>query len=213
MNNAVFGKTMENVRNRVDVRMATSKKQINNMARKTNYQSFNIISENLTSVRMRRSGVMLDKPIYLGDAILDLSKIVMYDVLYNYAKPTWSDKVKLIMTDTDSLFIHIETHDVDVDILKRGDHLKYFEHSNYKEDHPMYFCDNKMELGFMKNETGEKEISDACAIRAKMYAFRMSDGSEEKKAKVSEDMSWRVGLSSTTTSTAWRIREKGTWWK
>jgi hypothetical protein len=77
MNNAAFGKTMENVRNRVDVRMATSKKQINNLARKTNYQSFNIISENLTSVRMRRSAVMLDKSIYLGAAILDLSKIVM----------------------------------------------------------------------------------------------------------------------------------------
>ena len=183
MNNAVFGKTMENVRNRVDVRMATSKKQINNLARKTNYQSFNIISENLTSVRMRRSVVMLDKPIYLGAAILDLSKIVMYDFWYSYAKPTWSDKVKLIMTDTDSLFVHIETDDVDADILKRGDHLKYFDHSNYKEDHPMYFSDNKMKLGFMKNETGGKEISDACAIRAKMYAFRMSDGSEEKKAK------------------------------
>jgi hypothetical protein len=178
MNNAVFGKTMENVRNRVDLRMATSKKQINNLARKTNYQSFNIISENLTSVRMRRSVVMLDKPIYLGAVILDLSKIVMYDFWYNYIKPTWGDRVKLIMTDTDSLFVHIETDDVDVDILKRGDHLKYFDHSNYKED-----CDNKMELGFMKNETGGKEISDACAIRAKMYAFRMSDGSDEKKTK------------------------------
>jgi hypothetical protein len=137
MNNAVFGKTMENVRNRVDVRMATSKKQINNLSRKTNYQSFNIISENLTSVRMRRSVVMLDKPIYLGAAILDLSKIVMYDFWYNYAKPTWSDRVRLIMTDTDSLFVHIETDDVDADILKRGDHLKYFDHSNYKEDHPI----------------------------------------------------------------------------
>jgi hypothetical protein len=129
MNNAVFGKTMENVRNRVDVPMATSKKQINNLASKTNYQSFNIISENLTSVTMRRSIVMLDKPIYLGAAILDLSKIVMYDFWYNYIKPTWGDRVKLIMTDTDSLFVHIETDDVDVDILKRGDHLKYFDHS------------------------------------------------------------------------------------
>jgi hypothetical protein len=82
MNNAVFGKTMENVRNRVDVRMATSKKQINNLARKTNYQSFNIISENLTSVRMK-----LDKPIYLGATILDLSKVEIYDFWYNYANP------------------------------------------------------------------------------------------------------------------------------
>ena len=106
MNNAVFCNTMENVRNRVDVWMATSKKQINNLARKTNYQSFNIISENLTSVRMRRSIVMLDKPIYLGAAILDLSKIVMYDFWYNYIKSTWGDRVKLIMTDTDSLFVY-----------------------------------------------------------------------------------------------------------
>ena len=183
MNNAVFGKTMENVRNRVDVRMATSKKQINNLARKTNYQSFNIISENLTSVRMKRSVVMLDKPIYLGAAILDLSKIEIYDFWYNYAKPTWDNKVRLVMTDTDSLFVHIRTDYVDADILKRGDHLKYFDHSNYDENHPMYFSNNKMKLGFMKNETGGEEISDACAIRAKMYAFRMSDGSEKKKAK------------------------------
>jgi hypothetical protein len=93
------------------------------------------------------------------------------------------DKVRLIMTDTDSLFVHIRTDDVDADILKSGDRLKYFDHSNYDENHPMYFSDNKMKLGFMKNETGGEEISDACAIRAKMYAFRMSDGSEKKKAK------------------------------
>ncbi|CAB4037629.1 Hypothetical predicted protein [Paramuricea clavata] len=80
---------------------------------------------------------MLDKPNYLGAAILDLSKILMYDFWYNYAKPTWGDRVRLIMTDTDSLFVGIETDDVDADVLKRGDHLKYFDHSNYKEDHPM----------------------------------------------------------------------------
>ena len=192
MNNAVFGKTMENVRNRVDVRMATSKKQINNLARKTNYQSFNIISENLTSVRMKRSVAMLDKPIYLGATILDLSKVEIYDFWYNYAKPTWDDKVRLVMTDTDSLFVHIRTDDVDADILKKGDHLKYFDHSNYDEDHPMYFSDNKMKLGFMKNETGGEEISDACAIRAKMYAFRMSDGSEKKNLNLNLLIKYRL---------------------
>jgi hypothetical protein len=132
---------------------------------------------------MRRSVALLDKPIYLGAAILDLSKIVMYEFWYNYVKPTWGSKVRLVMTDTDSLFVHIETEDVDADLFKRGDHLEYFDHSNYNEDRPMYFHDNKMELGFMKNETGGKEISDACAIRAKMYAYRMCNGSEEKKAK------------------------------
>jgi hypothetical protein len=112
-----------------------------------------------------------------------LSKVEIYDFWYNYTKHTWDDKIKLVMTDTDSLFVHIRTGDVDADILKRGDHLKYFDHSNYNENHPMYFPDNKMKLGFMKNETGGEEISDACAIRAKMYAFRMSDGLEKKKAK------------------------------
>jgi hypothetical protein len=104
MNNAVFGKTMENVRNRVDIRLATSEKQHNNLAKKTNYQSTTIFSENLSSARMKRTVVKLDKPIYLGAAISDLSMIVMYDLWYNYAKPTLGDKVRLVMTDTDSLF-------------------------------------------------------------------------------------------------------------
>ncbi len=109
MNNGIFGKTMENVRNRVNIRLVTSKHIANKLAIKPNFDKSTIFCENLIAVHMKKTQLKLDKPIYLGASILDNSKTLMYDFHYDYVKKNYGPKSKLLFTDTDSLCYEIET--------------------------------------------------------------------------------------------------------
>ena len=100
MNNSVFGKTLENIRNRVDIRFVSSDKVAQKLATKTNYDRCTIFDENLIAVHMKKTKLYFNKPVYLCMSILDLSKSLMYDFHYNCIK--YSDKAKLLFTDTDS---------------------------------------------------------------------------------------------------------------
>ena len=102
MNNSVFGKTMENIRNRVDVKLVNTKEKLRKLAAKPNFKGRKIFNENLVSVHMKKTSLTMNKPIYLGMCILDLSKTIMYDFHYNYIKLKYGDKAKLLFTDTDS---------------------------------------------------------------------------------------------------------------
>ena len=103
MNNSVFGKTMENIRNRVDIRLVNSEKKEKKLAAKPNFKHCNIFDENLVAIHMKKTKLVFNKPVYLGICILDLSKMLMYDFHYNYIKNKFSEKAKLLFTDTDSL--------------------------------------------------------------------------------------------------------------
>ena len=116
MNNSVFGKTMENIRNRVNVKLVNSKEKARKLIAKPNCRSCKIFSENLISVHMKKTSLIMNKPVYLGACILDLSKTIMYDFHYKYIKPMYKDKAKLLFTDTDSLMYEIETEDFYKDI-------------------------------------------------------------------------------------------------
>ena len=96
MNNAVFGKTMENVRNHRDIRIVTTNKQRNKLVSEPNYHTTKRISENLLIIEMKKTEVKMNKPIYLGMSILDTSKTLMYEFWYNYIKPKNGDKAKLL---------------------------------------------------------------------------------------------------------------------
>ena len=102
MNNSVFGKTVENIKNRVDIRLITSDKVAQKLAGKPNYDCGTIFDENLIAVHMKKTKLYFNKPVYLGMSILDLSKSLMYDFRYNYIKTKYGDKAKLLFTDTDS---------------------------------------------------------------------------------------------------------------
>jgi hypothetical protein len=128
MNNSVFGKTIENVRNRVDIRLVNNVKKWNKLAKKHNFESATIFSEHLVAIHMRRTSVKLIKPIYLGMSILDISKTLMHDFHYNYIKPKYGDDAKLLFTDTDSLCYEINTEDFFKDIS--GDVYEMFDTSN-----------------------------------------------------------------------------------
>ena len=111
MNNSVFGKTMENIRNHRDIKIVTTNKQRNKLASEPNYHTTKNISKNLLIIKMKKTEVKMNKPIYLGQAILDISKILMYEFWYDYIKPKYGDKARLCYMDTDSLIIYIETED------------------------------------------------------------------------------------------------------
>ena len=171
MNNSVFGKTMENVRNRVNVKLVTNEKALNKLVKKPNYKRVSEFHENLVAVHMEKTTVELDKPIYLGMSILDLSKTLMYKFHYNHIKPKWGDDVELLFTDTDSLCYEIQTDDVYKDISKDVD--EWYDTSNYDKNHPsgLYSSKNKKVIGFYKDECGGKFISEFVGLKAKSYSI------------------------------------------
>ena len=134
-------------------------------------------------MEMKKVEVKMNKPIYLVQAILDISRILMYEFWYNYIKPKYGDKARLCYMDTDSFVIHIKTEDFHKDIPK--DVKNWFDTSNYdkKDERPLPIGKNKKVLGLYKDELGGKIMTEFCALRAKAYAYLMEDGSEHKKAK------------------------------
>ena len=183
MNNSVFGKTMENIRNRVNVKLVNTENKARKLIAKPNYRSSKIFSENLISVHMKKTSLLMNKPVYLGACILDLSKTIMYDFHYNYIKPMYGDKAKLLFTDTDSLMYEIETEDFYKDISK--DVKNRFDTSDYPENHPSGIPTgiNKKVLGMFKDEAGGKIIKEFVGLRAKLYSYKMQEGEESKKCK------------------------------
>ena len=125
----------------------------------------------------------MNNPIYLGQAILDPSKTLMYEFWYNYIKPMYSDKAKVCYTDTDSLVIHIKAEDFYKDIA--SDVEKWFDTSNgnKKDNRPLPIGKNKKVIGMFKDELGGKIMIEFCALRAKTYAYKLDDDTEHKKAK------------------------------
>ena len=184
MNNSVFGKTMENIRNRVDIRLVTNERDAKKLISRPNFQGRTIFDENLVAIHMKKTKLVFDKPTYLGMSILDLSKTLMYDFHYEYIKPKYAKgHAKLLFTDTDSLMYEIETDDFYKDILLDVHDL--FDTSNYPPNHPSGIPTgvNKKVIGMFKDEAGGKQITEFVGLRAKLYSFRMNDEVEEKKCK------------------------------
>ena len=116
MNNADFGKTMENIRKHRDIKLVTSEKRRSILVSEPNYHASKHISEDLMIIEMKKVMVNMKKPIYLGQAILDISKTLMYEFWYDYIKPKYEDKVRLCYMDTHSFVINIKTEDFYKDI-------------------------------------------------------------------------------------------------
>ena len=183
MNNSVFGKTMENVRDRSKIRIVNGQEteKLERLIAKPNYRgAFVFENSGLVSVSMEESTVTLNKPIYLGQAILDLSRTLMYNFHYGYVKPKYGDRARLLFTDTDSLCYQIQTEDFYEDISK--DVPKWLDTSNYPKGHPIGGA-NKKVLGMMKDEAGGESISEFVGLRSKLYAYKMDDGKADKKCK------------------------------
>ena len=149
------------------------------MVSEPNYHTINLISEDLSIIEMKKTKVKMNKPIYLGLSILEISKTLMYEFWYDYMKPKYNDNVKLCYTDTD--IIDIKTNDFYEDIT--SDVENRFDTSNYEVKGPLPMGTNKKIIGLMKDELGGKIITEFVTLRPKTYSFLTDDGKEDKKAK------------------------------
>ena len=132
MNNSVFRKIMENVRNHRYIKLVTSEKRRKQLVSKPNYHSCKTFSDHLMAIEMKKTRIKMNKPLYLGMSILDISKTLMYKFWYDYFKPKYEDRAKLCYVDTDSFIINIITEDVFEDIS--NDVEKWFDTSNYDKN-------------------------------------------------------------------------------
>ena len=184
MNNSVFGKTMENIRNHKDMKLVTSDKKYLKYVMKPNFKDGHPFSKHLFAVEMGKTEIKINKSVYLRQAILDLSKMLMYEFHYDYMRQRYGSQVKLYYMDTDSFVYEIETEDFYRDIA--NDMEKRFDMSGYSKDdnRPLPIGENKKVIGLMKDELGGKIMTEFVALRAKMYAYRKIDKEvEEKRCK------------------------------
>ena len=181
MNNAVFGKTMENVRKHRDIKLVKTDHKRNKLVSEPNYHTMKLISENLSVTEMKKVKVKMKKSIYLGLSILETSKIIMYEFWYDYIKRKYGDVVKLCYMDTDILIMNIKTKDFYKDIAQ--DVLERFDTSNYDVDRPLPKGKNEKIIGLMKDELGGGIITEFVALRPKAYSYMTDEFIEMKKAK------------------------------
>ena len=203
MNNAVFGKTMENVRNHMDIKLVNgdNTKKIIKLVSNPLYEKSIIYNDNLIGIHMKKKVTLLYKPIYCGMAILDLSKVLMYNYYYKNLIPKYGcENIKLVMTDTDSLLLYIKTNDVYKDMLLDYNNYDFSEYtierleqiySSLTEEEKQQIkiplkeiqSINKKVIGKFKDETSDTYIPEAVALRSKQYAITTDNDKEKKKLK------------------------------
>ena len=184
MNNSVFGKTMENIRKHRNIKLVTTEEKYLRTVMKPNFKSGVLFGENLMGCEMGKIKVVMNKPVYLGQAILDLNKIIMYEFHYDYMVLKYGlEKLKLCYMDTDSLVYDIKTEDFYEDIA--NDVEARFDTSGYSKTdfRPLPIGLNRKVIGLMKDESGGKIMTEFVALRPKLYSYRELDGSEDKKCK------------------------------
>ena len=180
MNNSVFGKTMENLRKRQDIKLVTDEEKLLKWASKPSFISSKIFNEDLVAVHKMKPTLTLNRPAYVGMCILDLSKTLMYDFHYNYIKNKYGDKARLLFTDTDSLTYEIEADDVYQDFWN-DKHL--FDNSDYPKNSPFFNNANKKVIGKFKDEVEGIPIVEFVGLRSKMYSYMKDNEKGSRTAK------------------------------
>ena len=184
MNNSVFGKTIENIRKRQNIVLVDNREKAAKLSCRPNFGRATIFDKNLVAIHMKKTEVYFNKPVYVGQAILDLSKTLMFDFHYNYIQKKYNHKrAKLLFTDTDSLMYEIQTDDFYTDISE--DIRTKFDTSDYPPDHKSGILTgvNKKVIGMFKDEVAGKQITHFVGLRPKLYSFKVEDSSTSKKCK------------------------------
>ena len=184
MNNSVFGKTIENIRKRQNVFLVDNREKASKLSCKPNFERLNIFDRNLVAIHLKKTEVYFNKPVYVGQAILDLSKLLMFDFNYNFIQKKYTyKKAKLLFTDTDSLMYELKTNDFYKDI--KEDIRDKFDTSDYPQEHKSGILTgvNKKVIGFFKDEVSGKQITHFVGLRPKLYSFKVEESNTNKKCK------------------------------
>ena len=171
---------MENVRKRVDVKLLRTdeEQKILKLVAKPTFARQEIFNPYLVGIQNHKEKVLLNKPIYVGMTVLDLSKMLMYDFYYNTLKARYGENIQLLYTDTDSVIIHVTTDDIYADMQAN---ISDYDTSNYQPNHPLFSTANKKVIGKFKDELGGKQMTEFIGLRPKMYSYTGEDSGKRAK--------------------------------
>lgn len=184
MSNCIYGKTMENVRDRADIYLRskwTGRYGVRSLIINPRFKKCTIFSEKLAAVELQRTVVRLVKPLIVGFTVLEVSKLKMYSFHYDYMLPKFGEHCKLNYTDTDSFIYTIFCDDIYEECIKKDWHL--FDTSNYDSGNIYGIKKSDKRLGLMKDENGGQILTEFVGLRAKMYCTRVNSIDSVKKAK------------------------------
>ena len=180
MNNAVYGKTTENIKKITDVKLGSNEKDYLKWTSKPSYMLHKIFNNDLVPIHKSKVTLTLNKPAYVGLCILDLSKVLMNKFHCDYIKKKHDSNSRLLFTDTDSSMYEIKTEDVYEDFSKdKG----MFDFNDYSAKSKYYDDSYKLVVGKMKDEAAGVAIKKFVGLKPNMYSFLVGDSSEHKKAK------------------------------
>lgn len=203
MINSLFGKTLENNYKKVDVQLINQWNDSTNLTKKKisaeeliarpNFHSVSIFSENLVAVQMNNDHIILNKPIYIGFTVLELSKSHMYDFHYSVFKPMYGNRLQMCYTDTDSYIYHIQTENYYKDL--KTSLLPYFDTSNYSIDNVHRLpIQNKKVPGLFKDEMDGKYIVEYVGLRCKLYCVLTNQDIIQKAKGVKKSVIREFGI-------------------
>ena len=179
MVNSLYGKSIENVRKRVNFRLVSDDKKAISLCSKPNYKRYIELDKDNHVIELAKLSVVYDKPIYLGTCILELSKLHMYTFHYDLMKPNFT--CSLLYTDTDSLMYFVHSQDVYQDLKS-----KFVKHPQTG----LHTCiadfidrSNSMRLGLFKDECNGKLIRSFVGLKSKLYSLLFDDDSSVNKCK------------------------------
>ena len=173
MINSVYGKTMENLRKRINVRLVNNETDFLKYTSRPTIITYKICGKNYAAIHEIKPVLTLNKPIYVGFTVLELSKWLMYDFHYNFIKKHFD--AELLFTDTDSLTYEIKSEDVYEEFFK---HKHLFDFSNYPKDSKFFDQANKKVIGKMKDESEGKVVDEFVGLKSKMNSMKNIDGKE-----------------------------------
>ncbi|XP_039278288.1 uncharacterized protein LOC120350099 [Nilaparvata lugens] len=177
MCNSVFGKTMENVRNRLEIKLGDEESSYK-FSKKSNFKGFKIFDDDCIATHFHKQKVKFDKPIYIGFSVLDLSKLLMYQFYYDKIKK-YDPDANLLYMDTDSFFL--EMNKDPYEIIKNNQ--EEFDTSDYDKNHECYNDKNKKVIGKFKDELNGIPLEEFCGLRSKCYSYMFSNNKNEVKCK------------------------------
>ena len=182
LNNSIYGKTIENLRKRRNIELCNQEIRAEKLTACPSFTNFKIFSEDLVAVERVKMTILMNRPIYVGFSILELSKELMYEFHYNHFKKAFK-KASLLFTDTDSLTYFVETKDIYEDFKKHSMHYDFSDYPKGEEGHFLHSNTNKKVVGKFKDELNSQIIHEFIGLKPKMYSILSEEKKEMKKAK------------------------------